>query len=51
MLELPVTSLRYHQSPSILFEHTDYLTYLHIKPLYQNLRVTCEIRISPSSCI
>jgi len=51
MLELSVTFFRYYQSPPILFEHTDYLTYLHINVLYQDAPVTCEISTSTSPCI
>jgi hypothetical protein len=35
MFELSVTSLRDGQSPSVVFEHADYLVYLRIKLPYQ----------------
>jgi len=37
MFELPVTPFRHYQSPSVLFEHTDHLAYLHINSLYQKI--------------
>ena len=46
VFELPVTPLRYYQSPPVGLEHPDYLTYLHEGTISEGKNQTLSSAVS-----